>query len=91
MLKGCGTHNLYIMKTKMKVGGVMVGLNGNLPVQKIPGSKGVMPGLNSKVSAQNVATGKSSGGVNTPPSQAMPSAMYGRTMKKGGMVKKNKK
>jgi len=72
------------MKAKMKTGGVMVGLNGNLPVQKVPGSKGVMPGLNSKVSAQTKPGGWS-GGTSKAPEWAMPSAS------KGGMMKTKKK
>lgn len=75
------------MKAKMKsykAGGVMVGLNGNLPVQKIPGSKGVMPGLNGKVSAQTVPGGRV-GGTSVAPEWATPSA------KNGGMMKTKKK
>ena len=65
----------------MKVGGVMVGLNGNLPVQKIPGSKGVMPGMNSKVSAQTVPGGRV-GGTSVAPKTAIPKAKYGMSMTK---------
>jgi hypothetical protein len=72
------------MKAKMKTGGVMVGLNGNLPVQKVPGSKGVMPGLNGKVSAQTKPGGWS-GGTSKAPEWAMPSAG------KGKIIKTNKK
>jgi hypothetical protein len=61
--------------------------NANLQAGKKAGSKGVKSGLNPKVDAAKKATGKSSGGVDTPPSKAIPSAMYGRAMKKGGMVK----
>jgi hypothetical protein len=77
-LKNFGTHKLYIMKTTAKkstgkVGGVKVGLNGNLPVQKIPGSKGVMPGLNGKVSVQTNPGGWAGGRGNTAPKTAEPS------------------
>lgn len=64
-----------------KEGGVKVGLNGNLKVQSVCGSKGVMPGLNSKVSAQNVAKGRV-GGTSSAPKTAMPKAMYGMSMRK---------
>jgi hypothetical protein len=56
----------------IKKGGVMVGLNGNLPVQKIPGSKGVMPGLNGKVSVQTNPGGWAGGKGNTAPKTAEP-------------------
>lgn len=49
------------MKTANKKGGVKVGLNGNLPVQKTPGSKGVKSGVNTKVSAQNSPKGRTGG------------------------------
>lgn len=76
------------MKAKMKsykTGGVLVGLNGNQPVQKVPGSKGVMPGLNAKVSAQTKPGGWSGGKGNTAPDWASPSA------KNGGMMRTKKK
>ena len=81
------------MKTKMTKAskGVIVKANGNVPAQKVPGSKGVTPGVNPKAVAAKKATGKSSGGVDTPPSKAVPSAKYGKMMKKGGMVKAKKK
>jgi hypothetical protein len=72
------------MKNKMKMykeGGVMVGLNGNLKVQTIPGSKGVMPGMNSSVSAQNVAKGWA-GGKSKAPQTAVPKAKLGMSMRK---------
>ena len=72
------------MKTKMKTGGVMVGLNGSLQVQKVPGSKGVMPGLNGKVSAQTNPGGWA-GGTSKAPQWAEPSAS------KGGVMRTKKK
>ena len=48
------------MPTKKK-GGVKVGLNGNQPVQKTPGSKGVRSGVNPKVSAQSSPKGRVGG------------------------------
>jgi hypothetical protein len=77
MLKGYGILNLYIMKTTAKkstgkVGGVKVGLNGNLPVQKVPSTKGVMPGLNGKVSVQTNPGGWAGGRGNTAPKTAEP-------------------
>lgn len=59
------------MKTKMNYGGVKVGLNGSLPVQKIPGSKGVKTGLNAQVNVQKVAKGRV-GGTSTAPKKANP-------------------
>ena len=59
------------MKTKSKKGGVKVGLNGNQPVQKTPGSKGVKSGLNAKISAQMKAKGKV-GGTSKAPKKAEP-------------------
>jgi len=78
MLRDYGILNLYIMKTTAKkstgkVGGVMVGVNGNLPVQKVPGSKGVMPGLNGKVTAQTTPGGWCGGKGNKAPDWAYPS------------------
>ncbi len=60
-------------KSTGKTGGVMVGLNGSLPVQKVPGSKGVMPGLNGKVSVQTNPGGWAGGRGNTAPKTAEPS------------------
>lgn len=60
-------------KATGKVGGVKVGLNGNLPVQKVPSTKGVMPGLNAKVSAQTKPGGWVGGKGNTAPDWAYPS------------------
>jgi len=74
----------------MKTGG-MVNPNAKVQAAKVAGSKGVKPGVNPKAVAAKKATGKSSGGVDTPPTKAVPSAMYGRMMKKGGMVKAKKK
>lgn len=53
-------------------GGVKVGLNGNQPVQKVPGSKGVKSGVNPKASAQKVAKGRV-GGISKAPKKAEPS------------------
>jgi hypothetical protein len=76
MLKGYGILNLYIMKTTVKKaekkGGVKVGLNGNQPVQKVPGTKGVKSGVNPKASAQKVAKGRV-GGTSKAPKKAEPS------------------
>jgi hypothetical protein len=66
--------------------GVIVKMNGNQPVQKTPGSKGVKSGVNTKVSASNVAKGRT-GGTSSAPKSAIPKAGYGMTMKKGGMKK----
>ena len=44
-----------------KKGGVKVGLNGNLPVQKSPGSKGVKVGVNPKFTAQSSPKGRVGG------------------------------
>ena len=66
--------------------------NANLQASKKAGSKGVTPGMNPKAVAAKKATGKSSGGVDTPPKTAVPKAQYGMTMKssmkKGGSMKK---
>jgi hypothetical protein len=53
------------MKTKSKKAGIKVGLNGNQPVQKTPGSKGVKSGVNAKLTAQNSPKGRV-GGTNKP-------------------------
>lgn len=79
-----------VKKPMMKTGG-MTNPNAIIQAQKVAGSKGVTPGVNPKAVAAKKATGKSSGGVDTPPSKAVPSAMYGRMMKKGGMIKAKKK
>lgn len=44
-----------------KKSGVKVGLNGNQPVQKTPGSKGVKSGVNPKASAQSTPKGRVGG------------------------------
>lgn len=49
------------MATKSKKAGVKVGLNGNQPVQKTPGSKGVKSGINAKITAQNKPKGRVGG------------------------------
>jgi hypothetical protein len=73
-------------KPTYKTGG-MVNPNAKLQAVKSAGSKGVKPGVNPKAVAAKKATGKSSGGVDTPPKTAIPAAKYGKMMKKGGMVK----
>jgi hypothetical protein len=65
----------------MKTGG-MVNPNANLQAGKKAGSKGVKPGVNPKATAAKKATGKSSGGVDTPPKTAIPKAKYGMSMTK---------
>lgn len=73
----------------MKTGG-MVNPNAKVQAGKKAGSKGVKPGVNPKASASKVAKGRS-GGTSVAPKTAIPEAMYGRMMKKGGMVKAKKK
>jgi hypothetical protein len=70
------------MKAKLNKAskGVIVGANGNQPVQKTPGSKGVKSGVNTKASASKVAKGRS-GGTSTAPKTAMPKAKYGMSMR----------
>ena len=78
-----GSNKLYgrgIAK-KMKTGG-MVNPNAKMQAQKIAGSKGVKSKVNPKAIATKKATGKSSGGVDTPPKTAVPKAKYGMSMKK---------
>jgi hypothetical protein len=72
------------MKTKMTKAskGVIVKANGNMPVDKTPGSKGVKSGVNPKASAQNTAKGWSGGKGNTAPKTAVPKAKYGMVMRK---------
>ena len=62
-----------VKKAAGKKGGVKVGLNGNQPVQKVPGSKGVKSGVNPKASAQKVAKGWAGGKGNKAPKTAEPS------------------
>jgi hypothetical protein len=50
-----------------KKGGVKVGLNGNLPVQKSAGSKGTKSGINPKTTAQNSPKGRVGGGNKSVP------------------------
>lgn len=61
-----------VKKAAKKAGGVKVGLNGNQPVQKTPGSKGVRSGVNPKAAAQKVAKGRV-GGTSSAPKKAEPS------------------
>jgi hypothetical protein len=56
------------MKSKGTKSGVKVGLNGNQPVQKTPGSKGVK----SEAATQKVAKGRV-GGTTKAPKKAEPS------------------
>jgi len=72
------------VKKKMMTGG-MANSNAKVSYQKVAGSKGVMSGVNPKASASNVASSRGTGGVNTPPSQAVPAA------KRGGVIKKMQK
>ena len=61
---------------KMKTGG-MVNPNAKIQAAKAAGSKGVKSGVNPKAVAAKKATGKSSGGVDTPPKTAIPKAQMG--------------
>jgi hypothetical protein len=70
-----------IKTPKMKTGG-MVNPNAKLQAAKSAGSKGVKSGVNPKAVAAKKATGKSSGGVDTPPKTAVPKAKYGMSMTK---------
>jgi hypothetical protein len=78
------------IKTSAKKAGVsyktggMVNPNSSVSKQTVAGSKGVMSGVNPKASASNVASSRGTGGVNTPPSKAVPVA------KRGGAVKMQK-
>jgi hypothetical protein len=56
--------------------GVIVKMNGNQPVQKTPGSKGVKSGVNPKAAASDVAKGRS-GGTSVAPKTALPKAQIG--------------
>lgn len=60
--------------------GVIVKMNGNQPVQKTPGSKGVKSGVNTKVTASKVAKGRV-GGTSSAPKTAIPKAKMGMSMK----------
>jgi hypothetical protein len=73
---------LKLKKNKMKKAskGVIVKLNGNTPVQKTPGSKGVKSGVNPKAAASKVAKGKV-GGTSSAPKTAIPKAKMGGSMK----------
>ncbi len=66
---------------KMKTGG-MVNPNAKIQAAKSAGSKGVKSGVNPKAVAAKKATGKSSGGVDTPPKTAVPKAKYGMSITK---------
>jgi hypothetical protein len=72
-------------KKKMMTGG-MANTNAKAVASKV--ATGRSGGGNTAATAQNTATGKSSGGVNTVPTSAIPAAMYGRQMSKGGKVGK---
>jgi len=61
--------------------GTIVGLNGNVSAQMVPGSKGVMTNLNPSVSAQTAASGYR-GGISSAPATALPKAMYGAMLRK---------
>lgn len=60
--------------------GVIVKMNGNQPVQKRAGSKGVRSGVNPKAKASKVTRGIV-GGTSTAPKKALPKAGYGMMMK----------
>ena len=60
--------------------GVIVKMNGNQPVQKRAGSKGVRSGVNPKAKASKVTRGRV-GGTSTAPKKALPKAGYGMMMK----------
>lgn len=60
--------------------GVIVKMNGNQPVQKRAGSKGVKSGVNPKAKASKVTRGRV-GGTSTAPKKALPKAGYGMMMK----------
>ena len=64
--------------------GVIVKANGNQPVQKAAGSKGVKSGVNPKAAASKVAKGRS-GGTSVAPKTALPKAKYGMTLSKKQM------
>ena len=51
--------------------GVIVKANGNMPVDKTPGSKGVKSGVNPKAAASKKAKGRS-GGTSVAPKTAIP-------------------
>jgi hypothetical protein len=71
------------MSKKMKPGG-MANTNAKAVASKV--ATGKSGGSNASATAQTSATSKSSGGVNTPPSSAIPAAMYGGKMKMGGKM-----
>lgn len=72
------------MSKKMKPGGVTTNLNPKAVASKV--ATGKSGGSNTSATAQESATGKSSGRVNTPPSSAIPAAMYGGKIKMGGKM-----
>jgi hypothetical protein len=63
-------------RVRYKTGG-MVNPNAKIQAAKSAGSKGVKSGVNPKAVAAKKATGKSSGGVDTPPKTAIPKAQFG--------------
>ena len=72
-----GTVKRKLMKASE---GVIVKMNGNQPVQKRAGSKGVRSGVNPKAKASKVTRGRV-GGTSTAPKKALPKAGYGMMMK----------
>lgn len=72
-----------VSKKKMMTGG-MANSNAKAVASKV--ATGKSGGGNTAATEQKTATGKSSGGVNTPPTGAIPAAMYGGKMKMGGKM-----
>lgn len=72
-----------VSKKKMMTGG-MANSNAKAVASKV--ATGRSGGGNASVKAQGSAGGTSSGGVNTPPTGAIPAAMYGGKMKMGGKM-----
>jgi hypothetical protein len=84
-IKSTDKYTEKMLRNQMPVAskGVIVGMNGNVSVQSVPGSKGVMTNVNPSVQAQTGATGYR-GGISSAPPSAMPNA------KLGGMLRKKK-
>jgi hypothetical protein len=72
-----GTVKRKLMKASK---GVIVKMNGNQPVQKNAGSKGVKSGINTAAKASKATNGRS-GGTSKAPKTAIPKAKYGMSMK----------
>jgi hypothetical protein len=84
-IKSTDKYTEKMLRNQMPVAskGVIVGMNGNVSVQSVPGSKGVMTNVNPSVQAQTGATGYR-GGISSAPPSAIPNA------KLGGMLRKKK-